>query len=167
MYSWGQKSVSKTGACSAEHSAHSNNAILPAVRLTVFRISSYACTSVTVAAEFDDSADCKALTVTVFWPLKPAVSMASLWCTAASKSHRQADLERLVLSGKTGQLSCLVSSVSSKPKYCELEHFHKKPDSLLVEQALLSVQAKTVQPASPFSVQSLPGAKKIARVLPY
>ena len=33
--------------------------------------------NVTVAADFDDSADCKALTVTVFLPLKSAVSMAS------------------------------------------------------------------------------------------
>ena len=53
------------------------------------------------------------------------------------------------MSGKTGQLSCLVSSFSTKPKYCELQHFHKKPHNLLVEQALLSVQAKTVQPAAP------------------
>ena len=49
----------------AEHSAHSTNATSPAVRLTVIRIPSYACTSVTVAAVFDDSPDCKALTVTV------------------------------------------------------------------------------------------------------
>ena len=167
-YSWWQKSVSKIGACSAaaEHSAHSNNATCPAVRLTVLSIPSYACTGVTVAADLDDSADCKALTVTVFLPLKPAVSMGSLWCTAASKSHRQPDLERLVLSGKTGQLSCLVFTFSNKPKYCELQHFHKKPDNLLVEQALLwkKDQAKTVQPASPcfqcnlFQVQKkLPG----------
>ena len=65
-YGWGQKSVSKTGACSAEQSAHSKNATSPAVRLTLLRIPSYACTSVNVAADFDDSADCKALTVTVF-----------------------------------------------------------------------------------------------------
>ena len=66
IYSWGQKSVSKTRACSAEHSAHSNDATSPAVQLTVPRIPSYACTSVAVAADFDASADCKALTVTVF-----------------------------------------------------------------------------------------------------
>ena len=78
LYSWGQKSVSKISACSAEHSAHSNNAAWPGVRLTVLSIPSYACTSVTVAADLDDSADCKALTVTDFLPLKPAVSMASL-----------------------------------------------------------------------------------------
>ena len=59
------KSANKTSACSAEHSAHSNNATSPAVRLTMLRIPSYACTSVTVAADFDESADCKPLTVTV------------------------------------------------------------------------------------------------------
>ena len=72
------------------------------------------------------------------------------------------------MSGKTGQLSCLVLSFFSKPKYCELQHFHKKPDNLLVEQALLSVQAKTVQPASPcFQCNLFPVQKKNARVLPY
>ena len=66
IYSWSQKSVSKTRACSVEHSAHSNKATSPAVRLPVLRIPSYACTGVTVAADFDVRADCKALIVTVF-----------------------------------------------------------------------------------------------------
>ena len=63
--SWGQKSVSKTGACSAEQSANNNNATWPAVRLTALTMSSYAGTSVTVAAEFDCSAYRRALTTTV------------------------------------------------------------------------------------------------------
>ena len=65
-------------ACSAEHSTHSNNVTWPAVLLTMLSIPSYACTSVTVAADSDDSAYCRALTMTVFWFVKPAVSMASL-----------------------------------------------------------------------------------------
>ena len=59
IYSWGQKSAFKTRACSANHSAHSNNATSPAVRLTVLRIPLYKWTSVTVAADFDATAvDC-------------------------------------------------------------------------------------------------------------
>ena len=86
----------------------------------------------------------------------------------SQRSHRHPHLERLVLSGKAGQLSCLVSSFPSKPKYCELQHFHKKQEDLLVEQALLSVQAEDCATSKPlFSVQSLPGAKQIARVLLY
>ena len=48
----------KPGLAQQNKSAHSYNATSPAVRLTVLRIPSYACTIVTVAAEFDDSADC-------------------------------------------------------------------------------------------------------------
>lgn len=44
-------------------------------------------------------------------------------CTAAIKSHKQPDLRRLVLSGKTGHVSFLVSSFSSKPICCELRIF--------------------------------------------
>ena len=60
-----QSLYSKTGACSVKHSAHSNNATWPAERLTIISIPSYAFTNVTVVADFDDSAYCRALTMTV------------------------------------------------------------------------------------------------------
>ena len=53
-YSWGQMSVSdsKTDACSAEHSAHMNNATWPAVRPTILSIPSCACSSGTFCCTF-------------------------------------------------------------------------------------------------------------------
>ena len=68
---------------------------------------------------------------------------------ASSDSAYAAALERLLLSGKTGQLSCLVSSFSSKPKYCKLQHFRKKPDNLLVEQALLPIKQRLCNQQAP------------------
>jgi len=54
-----------------------------------------------------------------------------------------------VLSVKTGQLSFLVSALSGKAACCWLEPFHRQSESLLVvEQALLSLEAKPVQPAN-------------------
>ena len=77
----------------------------------------------------------------------------------------QPNRDRLVLSGKTGQLPFPGSSSSSKPAYCE--HFDKEPDSLLVEQILLLLQAKPVQPASPCCQCNLFQLQiKIAKVLP-
>ena len=65
------------------------------------------------------------------------------------RNLQKLDLEGLVLSCKTGQLSVLVSSFFSKLTNCDLQRFHNKTDSLLVEQALLTVAAKPVRPANP------------------
>ena len=83
-------------------------------------------------------------------------------CIAAGRSHSPPDLDRPVLSGNTGQLSFLVSTFSTKPTYCELQHLHNEPDSLLVEQALLPVQAKPVQLVNPCFQCSLLQVPKIA-----
>jgi len=52
------------------------------------------------------------------------------------------------LTGKTAQLSSLVSSFSSKAASCKLERLHKVTEWLLVEQPFLSKEGKPVQEAS-------------------
>ena len=87
----------------------------------------------------------------------------------ARQSYLELNLERLVLSGKTGQLPFLISSFSSKAQHREpvLSSFTKKPDILLAGSSSKAVQFESLcnQQAPVFSAICL-GADRFPRVLP-
>jgi len=77
-------------------------------------------------------------------------------CCAASKTHEQAGLKRAVLSVKSGQLSFVVFQFVKQSSVLLARAFSQTTRSLLVEQALLSLEAKLVQPASPCNPLQVP-----------